>query len=114
MTEWIATIVQRSLRGGLYALFAIGLSITYGVVRVVNITDGEFIVLASYLDLIPISMLGGPPLSRDTAGGGGDVRPGLSAAARVVKPNHRAGHPAAAAGDLWLVHSDPERFARNF
>ena len=61
MTEWIATIVQGSLLGGLYALFAIGLSITYGVMRVVNIAHGDFIVLASYLALIPISMLGVHP-----------------------------------------------------
>lgn len=58
MTDWIGTIIQGSLLGGLYALFAIGLSITYGVMRVVNIAHGDFIVLAAYLALIPISLLG--------------------------------------------------------
>lgn len=61
MNEWIGTIIQGSLLGGLYALFAIGLSITYGVMRVVNIAHGDFIVLAAYLALIPISMLGVHP-----------------------------------------------------
>ena len=61
MTDWIGTIIQGSLLGGLYALFAIGLSITYGVMRVVNIAHGDFIVLSSYLALIPISMLGVHP-----------------------------------------------------
>ena len=61
MTDWIGTIIQGSLLGGLYALFAIGLSITYGVMRVVNIAHGDFIVLSSYLALIPISMLGAHP-----------------------------------------------------
>jgi branched-chain amino acid transport system permease protein len=61
MSEWIGTIIQGSLLGGLYALFAIGLSITYGVMRVVNIAHGDFIVLAAYLALIPISMLGVHP-----------------------------------------------------
>ena len=61
MSDWIGTIIQGSLLGGLYALFAIGLSITYGVMRVVNIAHGDFIVLAAYLALIPISMLGAHP-----------------------------------------------------
>lgn len=61
MTDWIGTIIQGSLLGGLYALFAIGLSITYGVMRVVNIAHGDFIVLAAYLALVPISMLGVHP-----------------------------------------------------
>ena len=61
MTDWIGTLIQGSLLGGLYALFAIGLSITYGVMRVVNIAHGDFIVLSSYLALIPISMLGVHP-----------------------------------------------------
>ena len=61
MNDWIGTIIQGSLLGGLYALFAIGLSITYGVMRVVNIAHGDFIVLAAYLALVPISMLGVHP-----------------------------------------------------
>lgn len=61
MTDWIGTIIQGSLLGGLYALFAIGLSITYGVMRVVNIAHGDFIVLAAYLALVSISMLGVHP-----------------------------------------------------
>jgi branched-chain amino acid transport system permease protein len=61
MSDWIATLIQGALLGGLYALFAIGLSITYGVMRVVNIAHGDFIVLAAYLALIPISMLGVHP-----------------------------------------------------
>lgn len=61
MSDWIGTIIQGSLLGGQYALFAIGLSITYGVMRVVNIAHGDFIVLAAYLALIPISMLGVHP-----------------------------------------------------
>ena len=63
MTDWIGTLIQGSLLGGLYALFAIGLSITYGVMRVVNIAHGDFIVLAGYLALIPISMLGVHPFA---------------------------------------------------
>jgi len=61
MSEWIATLIQGCLLGGLYALFAIGLSITYGVMRVVNIAHGDFIVLSAYLAMVPVAMLGVHP-----------------------------------------------------
>lgn len=51
MIEWIDTVIQGVLLGGLYALFAIGLSITYGVMRLVNIAHGDFIILAAYVAL---------------------------------------------------------------
>ena len=54
MLEWLDTIIQGLLLGGLYALFAIGLSITYGVMRLVNIAHGDFLVLAAYLALGPV------------------------------------------------------------
>jgi branched-chain amino acid transport system permease protein len=57
MTEFASTIIQGVLLGGLYALFAIGLSITYGVMRVVNIAHGDFMVLAAYLALWPVMHL---------------------------------------------------------
>ena len=43
--EWIDTIVQGALLGGLYALFAAGLSLMFGVMRIVNIAHGDLIVL---------------------------------------------------------------------
>ncbi|MGS0755258.1 branched-chain amino acid ABC transporter permease [Roseateles sp. GG27B] len=58
MTEWLDTLIQGGLLGGLYALFALGLSITYGVMRLVNIAHGDFIVLAAYLALWPVTLLG--------------------------------------------------------
>lgn len=61
MMEWIDTIVQGVLLGGLYALFASGLSITYGVMRLVNIAHGDFIVLAAYMALAPVALLGVHP-----------------------------------------------------
>lgn len=61
MMEWLDTIIQGILLGGLYALFAIGLSITYGVMRLVNIAHGDFIVLAAYLALWPVAHLGMHP-----------------------------------------------------
>lgn len=51
-------IIQGILLGGLYALFAAGLSLIFGVMRLVNIAHGDFIVLGAYLALIAIQMTG--------------------------------------------------------
>lgn len=48
MIGWLNTIVQGVLLGGLYALFAMGLSLTFGVMRLTNIAHGDFIVLAAF------------------------------------------------------------------
>jgi branched-chain amino acid transport system permease protein len=60
--EWINAIVQGILVGGLYALFAAGLSLIFGVMRLVNIAHGDFIVLAAYIGLLAVQMLGLHPL----------------------------------------------------
>jgi branched-chain amino acid transport system permease protein len=61
MAEFIDTLLQGVLLGGLYALFALGLSITYGVMRLVNIAHGDFIVLAAYAALVAVRLLGAHP-----------------------------------------------------
>ncbi|MCB1396448.1 MAG: branched-chain amino acid ABC transporter permease [Rhodobacter sp.] len=55
---YVDAIVQGILLGGLYALFAAGLSLIFGVMRLVNIAHGDFIVLGAYLALITIQMTG--------------------------------------------------------
>ena len=61
--EWINAIVQGTLLGGLYALFAAGLSLIFGVMRLVNIAHGDLIVLAAYLGLTVTTVLGLYPLT---------------------------------------------------
>ncbi len=78
---WVNTIVQGILVGGLYALFAAGLSLIFGVMRLVNIAHGDLIVAAAYLAwfichvtgmhplislfvVVPLSMLAGYALQR--------------------------------------------------
>ena len=51
------------LLGGLYALFAAGLSLIFGVMRLVNIAHGDLIVLAAYVALVAIETLGINPLA---------------------------------------------------
>lgn len=49
-------IVQGILIGGLYALFALGLSLIFGIMRLVNIAHGDFIVLGAYVALMAIQV----------------------------------------------------------
>lgn len=49
MIDWVNIIVQGVLLGGLYALFATGLSLTFGIMRLINIAHGDFIILAAFL-----------------------------------------------------------------
>lgn len=56
--DWISAIVQGTLLGGLYALFAAGLSLIFGVMRLVNIAHGDLIILAAYMGLSTTVMLG--------------------------------------------------------
>jgi branched-chain amino acid transport system permease protein len=61
--EWIDTIIQGALLGGLYALFAAGLSLMFGVMRIVNIAHGDLIVFSSYLALVVVQNLGIGPFA---------------------------------------------------
>jgi len=60
--DWINVIVQGVLVGGLYAMFAAGLSLIFGIMRLVNIAHGDLIVLAAYLALGAAQTLGIGPL----------------------------------------------------
>lgn len=61
---WIDTILQGILLGGLYALFALGLSLVFGIMRLVNLAHGDLIVFAAYLILVLVTLLGlGPFLA---------------------------------------------------
>ena len=60
--DWINSIAQGILLGGLYALIAAGLSLIFGVMRLVNIAHGDLIILAAYLGLTIATALGLYPL----------------------------------------------------
>ena len=60
--EWINIIIQGVLIGGLYAMFAAGLALIFGVMRLVNIAHGDLIVLAAYIALMTTDTLGLNPL----------------------------------------------------
>ena len=56
--NWLDTIIQGVLLGGLYALFAAGLSLVFGIMRLVNLAHGDLIVLAAFLILALVTALG--------------------------------------------------------
>lgn len=56
--NWLDTIAQGILLGGLYALFAAGLSLVFGIMRLVNLAHGDLIVFAAFLILLLVSLLG--------------------------------------------------------
>ncbi|HQZ12361.1 MAG TPA: branched-chain amino acid ABC transporter permease [Devosia sp.] len=56
--EWVNAVIQGILLGGLYALFATGLSLIFGVMRLVNIAHGDLIVLGAYLALVVVQTTG--------------------------------------------------------
>lgn len=58
MTEWANTIVQGVLLGGLYALYAAGLSLIFGIMRLVNLAHGDLIVLGAFL-ILALSTIAG-------------------------------------------------------
>ncbi|MGH8868670.1 MAG: branched-chain amino acid ABC transporter permease [Actinomycetes bacterium] len=49
MTEFIQAVVLGTLIGGTYALLASGLTLIFGVMRVINIAHGALLVLAAFL-----------------------------------------------------------------
>ena len=61
MLDWLGTIIQGILLGGLYALFAAGLSLIFGIMRLVNLAHGDLIVLAAFAILALTTWLGFDP-----------------------------------------------------
>ena len=61
MIAWLDALIQGVLLGGLYALFAAGLSLMFGVMRLVNLAHGDLIVLAAFAILIIAGKLGLDP-----------------------------------------------------
>ena len=61
MIQMIDTLMQGILLGGMYALFATGLSLSFGIMRFVNIAHGDFIVAAAYVALSLAGQAPGTP-----------------------------------------------------
>ena len=49
MKLWIELIVSGLITGGIYALVAVGLNLQYGLMRILNVSHGEFLMVGAYL-----------------------------------------------------------------
>jgi len=57
---WVETIINGVLYGGLYGLLGVGLALIVGVMRVVNLAHGEFIVLSAFVGVSLAGVLPSP------------------------------------------------------
>jgi len=55
---FIQILVNGLLLGGIYALISIGLTLIFGVVRVINFAHGEFLMISMYISYYCYSLLG--------------------------------------------------------
>jgi branched-chain amino acid transport system permease protein len=60
---WADTVLQGVLLGGLYALFATGLSLIFGVMRLVNLAHGDLSILAAFLAVVVVETAGWNPFA---------------------------------------------------
>src|SRR4051794_13903662 len=60
--EFAQALVTGALLGGLYAITALGLSLVFGVMRLINLVHGELVVLGAYLALELTKQTGIDPL----------------------------------------------------
>lgn len=56
-------IVQGILLGGLYALYAAGLALVFGVMKIINLAHGHFIILSAYVTMVAVELTSANPLA---------------------------------------------------
>jgi branched-chain amino acid transport system permease protein len=62
VSAWLELIVSGLITGGIYALVALGLNLQYGLMRILNIAHGEFLMLGAYLTWMVQTSFGISPL----------------------------------------------------
>ena len=60
--DWVNAVVQGVLLGGVFALFATGLSLAFGVMRLVNLAHGQLALLAAFATVSVTEATGWNPL----------------------------------------------------
>ena len=61
MVTLVSIIIRGLMLGGLYALAGLGLSVAFGIMRVINVAHGDFAILAAFLSLFCLNILGIDP-----------------------------------------------------
>ncbi|HET7764947.1 MAG TPA: branched-chain amino acid ABC transporter permease, partial [Burkholderiales bacterium] len=63
MLEIVAqAVVNGLLIGGVYALVSIGVTLIFGVVKIVNFAQGEFVMIGMYLSFFLFTQFGMDPI----------------------------------------------------
>ena len=60
--SWLELIASGLITGGVYALVALGLNLQYGLMRILNIEHGEFLMVGAFITWTAQSALGLSPL----------------------------------------------------
>lgn len=63
LTGWFELIASGLITGGIYALVGLGLNLQYGLMRILNIAHGEFLMLGAYLTWMAATQFGLSPLA---------------------------------------------------
>jgi branched-chain amino acid transport system permease protein len=58
--DWLNAAVQGILLGGLYSLFAVGLSLVFGTMRLTNLAHGDLTILPAYVALMIVNAISNP------------------------------------------------------
>ena len=59
-SAWLELLASGLITGGIYALVALGLNLQYGLMRILNIAHGEFLMLGAYLTWVAVTQWGLP------------------------------------------------------
>src|SRR5215510_1722405 len=95
-------LIQGVVLGGLYALFAVGLSLIFGVLDVINVAHGEFFAIGGYLAFAAVVLLHLPGALGVLGAAVGTFLLGLAVYPLLIAPLKRrlGGRPP---GPLYLV-----------
>src|SRR6266481_9562011 len=95
-------LIQGVVLGGLYALFAVGLSLIFGVLDVINVAHGEFFAVGGYLAFAAVVLLHLPGAAGVLGAAVGTFLLGLCVYPLLIAPLKRrlGGRPQ---GPLYLV-----------
>ncbi|HSH90371.1 MAG TPA: branched-chain amino acid ABC transporter permease [Ramlibacter sp.] len=61
--SWLELLTSGLITGGIYALVALGLNLQYGLMRILNIAHGEFLMLGAYLTWMAQTSIGLSPIA---------------------------------------------------
>jgi branched-chain amino acid transport system permease protein len=62
LSNLVVVVVSGLMQGGVYAMFAVGLTMIFGVMRIINAAHGEMVMMGAYLTWVSFFYLGVDPL----------------------------------------------------